>query len=337
MKKWKKLAALAVACIMALGSVTTVFAQESLTTTLYQKGSEYLLVGKGAQENSIVINLGGKSEVTTTYYAASPMMMEKPDYRVEVEDLPDDDEAEIKVIYNETLNMYGVQITAKDLSNSDFMIRYLKKTGSNYQAIAQTNIKLMIIDGDDYVSDEEISDERYSDLRSQAGSTNVLEGLESCADGQSIVVDISDTNRISNAWLKTLRQYPKKTLVCTGEDYSWTIKGSDVGGNSGYLSHYMGVSTVASNQKELEQAMGITGVCPVVISGMRMFPATATLTVHMAGQSYKNTKANVYRYENGKLTVVQENVMTDANGNLTFPVSSGGTYIVSRNKSRNAQ
>ena len=183
MKKMKKLAALAVACIMALGSVTTVFAQESLTTTLYQKGNDYLLVGKGAQENSIVINLGGKSEVTTTYYAASPMMMEKPDYRVEVEDLPDDDEAEIKVIYNETLNMYGVQITAKDLSNSDFMIRYLKKTGSNYQAIAQTNIKLMIIDGDDYVSDEEISDERYSDLRSQAGSTNVLEGLESCADG----------------------------------------------------------------------------------------------------------------------------------------------------------
>ena len=99
----------------------------------------------------------------------------------------------------------------------------------------------------------------------------------------------------------------------------------------------MGVSTVASNQKELEQAMGITGVCPVVISGMRMFPATATLTVHMAGQSYKNTKANVYRYEDGKLTVVQEDVMTDANGNLTFPVSSGGTYIVSRNKSRNAQ
>lgn len=169
--------------MVALGSVTTVFAQESLTTTLYQKGNDYLLVGKGAQENSIVINMGGKSEVTTTYYAASPMMMEKPDYRVEVEDLPDDDEAEIKVVYNETLNMYGVQITAKDLSNSDFMIRYLKKTGSNYQAIAQTNIKLMIIDGDDYVSDEEISDERYSDLRSQAGSTNVLEGLKAVPTG----------------------------------------------------------------------------------------------------------------------------------------------------------
>lgn len=321
---------------MAACSCLTVLAEDSPAYSLFQAGNSYALIGKGAEEDSIVINLEGKSEVTAVYYAVTSVPLSKPDYMVEVEDVPGKDELEVKVVYNETLNMYGVKVTAKDLINGNFVVKYLKRIGNNYQAVALKTVDIMVIDGDDYVAPEEISEENYSAYRSQAAATNVLEGLTSCADGQSIVVDISDTNRISNAWLKTLKKYPDKSLVCAGEDYSWTVKGSDIGSTSGYLSHYMGVSMVASNQEELERASGIKNVRPVIISGMKKFPAAAELTVHMAGQSYKNAIANVYRYENGKVTVVVEDVPCDSNGNLSFKVTSGGTYLVSQLKSSKA-
>lgn len=334
--KLKKWIASAAACVMAVCSCLTVLAADSPTYSLFQAGNSYTLVGKGAEDNSIVINLEGKSEVTSVYYAVTSVPLSKPDYMVEVEDVPGKNQLDVKVVYNEALNMYGIKVTAKDLINGNFVVKYLKRIGNNYQAVALKTVNIMVIDGDDYVSPEEISEENYSAYRSQAAATNVLEGLSGCADGQSIVVDISDTNRISNAWLKTLKKYPSKSLICAGEDYSWTVKGSDINSTSGYLSHYMGVSMVAANQEELEQASGIKNIRPVVISGMKKFPASAKLTVHLAGQSYKGAIVNVYKYENGKVMVVAQDVQCDSNGNLSFKVTSGGTYLVSQLKSPNA-
>ena len=336
MKCFKRIIAAAAACAMVLSGVLTVTAEDTFYA-LRRQGSAYSLVGKGAGDDSIVINLNGKSKVTATYYTAAPVRMEAPEYIVKVEDVPDKDDAEIKVVYNETLGMYGIEITAKELTNETFVIRYLKKTGSNYEAFAVKSVELMVIDGEDYKASEEISDTEYSAIRSQAASTNVAQGLNRCADGQSITIDISDTNRISNSWLKTLKNYPNKSLICTGEDYAWTVKGSDVRLTSTYLSHYVGVSFQAANQEELEKACGITNVRPVIVSGMKKFPASASLTVHMSGVAYKNAAVNIYKYENGKVLKVAEGIQSDENGCIAFPgATETGTYLVSLIKSPKA-
>ena len=161
MKCFKRIIAAAAACAMVLSGVLTVTAEDTFYA-LRRQGSAYSLVGKGAGDDSIVINLNGKSKVTATYYTAAPVRMEAPEYIVKVEDVPDKDDAEIKVVYNETLGMYGIEITAKELTNETFVIRYLKKTGSNYEAFAVKSVELMVIDGEDYKASEEISDTEYS-------------------------------------------------------------------------------------------------------------------------------------------------------------------------------
>ena len=69
---------------------------------------------------------------------------------------------------------------------------------------------------------------------------------------------------------------------------------------------------------------------------MDNFPASkAELTVELSGQSYQNTVVNVYQYKYGKVYIIDENVETDGDGNVTFNAEPG-TYIVCKNKVSNA-
>ena len=164
----------------------------------------------------------------------------------------------------------------------------------------------------------------------------MLEGLEACADYQTLAVDVSNDNRVSNAWLKALRKYPNKSLSFVGEHYSWTVRGSDIKTNSKYLSHYVGVSRQAKNKEEIEAACGIKNVKTIEIGGMAGFPVSkAELTVQLTGQAYRDAVVNVYQYRSGKIYVIDQNVETDGDGNVTFEAEPG-TYIVCKNKVSNA-
>jgi len=340
----KRFTALALMFVVMLAGILPVSAAENL----FVAGRNYVIVGKGAEGQSIVMDLNGKSEVKATYYPVTSVKMSKPDYMVDVEDIPKvkDKDLEIKVIYNSNLEMYGIQITARELLDSSFTIKYLKRTGPNYQAVALNTVNLMVIDGDDHLpnpdidgddEDDDENDELYRAYRSQASSTNVQEGLKACADGQALVVDISSNDRIANAWLKTLKEYPSKSLIFAGDSYSWTVKGSDIKSIKSYLSHYVGVSRVADNQAEIEAACGINNVPVIVINGMSKFPAAESqLRIQLMGQSFKGTTVNVYRYENGKVITVAEDLETDGDGFVSFPVTKPGTYFASRFKSSKA-
>lgn len=337
----KRFTAFALMLAVMFSSVLSVSASENL----FVSGRDYVIVGKGAEGQSIVMDLNGKSEVKATYYPVTSVKMSKPDYMVEVEDVPKTKNLEVKVVYNANLEMYGVQITAKDLLDSSFTIKYLKKIGANYQAVALNNVSLMVIDGDDHLPNPDIDDDDdddendgvYRAYRAQASTTNVLEGLKACANGQALVVDVSADDRVSNSWMKTLKNYPSKSLIFAGDSYSWTIKGSDVKSISSYLSHYVGVSRVAPNQEEIENACGIKNVPVIVINGMAKFPATESqLRIQLMGQSFKEATINVYRYENGRVVTVAEDLQTDGDGFVSFPVTKPGTYFASHYKSSKA-
>ena len=309
----KRFTAFALMFVVMLAAVLPVSAAENL----FVAGRDYVIVGKGAEGQSIVMDLNGKSEVKATYYPVTSFKMSKPDYLVDVEDIPKtkDKDLEIKVVYNANLEMYGIQITARELLDSSFTVKYMKKTGPNYQAIALNTVNLMVIDGDDHIYNPEIdgddddddeNDDLYRAYKAQAGATNVLEGLKACADGQSLVVDVSNDNRVANAWLKSLRDYPSKSLIFAGDSYSWTVKGSDVTSIKSYLSHYVGISRVADNQAEIEAACGISNVPVIVINGMSKFPAAESqLRIQLMGRSFKETSVNIYRYEDGKVITIE--------------------------------
>lgn len=336
----KRLIAFALMCAVMLAAVLPVSAAENL----FIAGQKYVLVGKGAEEQTVVMDLNGKSEVKTVFYPVTSVQMTKPDYSIDVEDVPNSKYADIKVVYNSNLQMYGIEIKAKEMINTSFVVKYLKKIGVNYQAVALNNIKLKVIDGDDHIpdpdvdrEDEDENDALYRAYRSQANTINVLEGLEACAEGQSLIVDVSGDNRVSNSWLKNLKKYPTKSLVFSGDSYSWTVKGSDIKSTSTYLSHYVGVSRAVENQAEIENACGIKNVPVIAINGMSKFPASkAELRVQLTGKSFQDTVVNVYRYESGKVYTVAENVETDGEGNITLTVTEPGIYLASRFKSSKA-
>ena len=334
-KSFKRVAAFLVMCAVLLTAALPVSAAENL----FAAGKDIVFVGKGAKEQTIVMDLNGQSEVKATFYPVTSKKMSKPKYYVDVEDVPDTNDLKVRVVYNEGLEMYGIEITAKAMMRCSFVVKYLKYTGPNYEAFAYNDLKLLVINGDEHLPDpdeREDDDELYRGYRSQAGSTNVLEGLEACADYQTLAVDVSNDNRVSNAWLKALRKYPNKSLSFVGEHYSWTVRGSDIKTNSKYLSHYVGVSRQAKNKEEIEAACGIKNVKTIEIGGMAGFPVSkAELTVQLTGQAYRDAVVNVYQYRSGKIYVIDQNVETDGDGNVTFEAEPG-TYIVCKNKVSNA-
>ncbi len=334
-KTFKRIAAFLTVCAVLLAAALPVSAADNL----FAAGRNIVFVGKGAKEQTVVMDLKGQSEVKATFYPVTSKKMSKPKYYVDVEDVPDNENLKVRVVYNEGLEMYGIEITAKEMMRCSFVVKYLKYTGPNYEAFAYNDLKLLVINGEDHLPDpdeREDDDELYRGYRSQAGSTNVLEGLEACADYQTLAVDVSNDNRVPNAWLKALKKYPNKSLSFVGEHYSWTVRGSDIKSSSKYLSHYVGVSRQAKNKEEIEEVCGIKNVKTIEISGMDNFPASkAELTVELSGQSYQNTVVNVYQYKYGKVYIIDENVETDGDGNVTFNAEPG-TYIVCKNKVSNA-
>lgn len=310
-------------------------------------GNDFVLVGKGADYQSIVMDLDGKSEVSAVYYPVTKVKMSQPEYLIEVDDVSEEKGLKVNVFYNDDLEMYGIKVTAKEMMDESFVIKFFKLNRSNYERFSYASIHLTVIDGDErlydpdeYYYDEDEDDEYIDEIlrtyQSQSKKVNVVEGLEACAKDQFLTVDISDSGLIPASWMSTLKKYPEKALTLAGNRYSWTVKGADVKASSSRLSYHADISRSSVYQADIERLSGINNVPVVVIADMKNFPVSkAILRVQILGNVYKNTDVNIYLYENGKVFSVAEDVRTDKNGYVSFPVSKGGVYFVSRFKSAN--
>jgi len=333
MKHLKRITALAMAAMMVFGCAVTAHADDNYAKL--KNGQEYTIVGKGVEDDSIVMNLNDREKVTGIYYITIPETLKAPQHIVKVEDLPHPDKAEIDVFYNETLEMYGIRIIAKELLDTSFTLRYITEVNGVKQAYAFKNVPLTVIDDDRFITSLDPESEEYEEaleeLQKKGSVVNVLEGLKESPKGQRLVVDISQNEKISNAWLKQLSKMPENTLICAGDNYALKIKGSDAKYKNLTLEYKVNVEISNTKLNEWEKKTGVKDARPVIVSGMKKLPAKAKLKLRISGVAYRNASVNLYKFENGKTTKIASGVKTDGFGVLEFPdYAADGTYIVSR-------
>ena len=333
MKHLKRLTALAMAAVMAFGCAMTAQAADGYAKL--KKGWEYTIVGKGVEDDSIVMDLNDKEKVTGVYYITIPEELRAPEYIVKVEDTPHESKAEIDVFYNETLEMYGIRIVAKEMLDTTFTLKYITKIDGVKQAYAYKYVPLTVIDQDKFLTSLEYDTEDYWDaleeLQDRDSVVNVTQGLKTLADGQSLVVDISTNEKISNVWLKYLSKYPTKSMICAGDNYALTIKGSEAVYKSLGTSYKVDVDIKSTKLLEWEQKTGIKDVRPFEVTGMSKLPSKATLKLRVSGLMYKNATVNLYKYENGKVTKVASGLKTDGYGVVAIPgYAADGTYLIGK-------
>ena len=170
MKHLKRLTALALAAVMVFGSAVTTFAADGYSKLT--KGWEYTIVGKGVEDDSIVMDL----------------KLRAPEYIVKVEDTPHKSKAEIDVFYNETLEMYGIRIIAKEMLDTTFTLKYITRIDGVKQAYAYKYIPLTVIDQDRFLTSLDPESEEYAekleDLQDRDSVVNATEGLKSLKNPQ---------------------------------------------------------------------------------------------------------------------------------------------------------
>lgn len=333
MKHLKRLTALALAAVMVFGSAVTTFAADGYSKLT--KGWEYTIVGKGVEDDSIVMDLNDKEKVTGVYYITIPEELRAPEYIVKVEDTPHKSKAEIDVFYNETLEMYGIRIIAKEMLDTTFTLKYITRIDGVKQAYAYKYIPLTVIDQDRFLTSLDPESEEYAekleDLQDRDSVVNVTEGLKSLKNGQSLVVDISANEKISNIWLKYLSKDASKSLICAGDNYALTIKGSDAKYKSLGTSYKVDVDIKSTKLLDWEKKTGIKDVRPFEVTGMSKLPSKATLKLRVFGLMYRNATVNLYKYEDGKVTKVASGLKTDGYGVVAIPgYAADGTYLIGK-------
>lgn len=286
--------------------------------------TDTFLVGRGYWDNDIIINLEGRKSVQESFYVlTSPIPAEYPDYKIEM-NYDTGENLDIHVIYDEPMGMYQVTITAKEVTDADLVLGVYKRDGGRrYIMVDHRNIKLKVIDGDECQDDDDRDD--IEDLQSDARKIDFQGALDFTGEDGVIGMDISKDGKLTVGWLKMIQQYPEATLKLRGENFIWSLKGSDVKGFGTALNYMLNV-VQGGGLAAAQQAAGTQNIVSYQVSGLEGLYVTGRLEVN--ADKFAGKTVDVYLLKGGKSAPVLQNANVGKNGELSFPVSQDGCYYV---------
>lgn len=155
-------------------------------------------------------------------------------------------------------------------------------------------------------------------------------------EGQNpIIVDISKYPIVSAEVLEKLKEYPDKTMIFQGNDYSFEVKGSELGKlvpNTTSFDFSMSFTSPDEDAiwEVMDEFSGNSNLSPVFVyfSHHGDLPAQMKFTLSL-GSKYKNKKLywNYYNAERERIDYYGY-VMSNAKGAFALPINHMSTYIV---------
>lgn len=155
-------------------------------------------------------------------------------------------------------------------------------------------------------------------------------------EGQNpIIVDISKYAIVSAEVLTKLKEYPDKTMIFQGNDYSFEVKGSDLGKlvpNTTSFDFSMSFTSPDEDAiwEVMDEYSGNSSLNPVFVyfGHHGELPAQMKFTLSL-GSKYKNKKLywNYYNAERERIDYYGY-VMSNAKGAFALPINHMSTYIV---------
>ncbi len=320
----KRLIALALAVVFTLLCSTCALAAE--------KKPDFMLVGKGATEERIVLDLNGDEKVSVTFYLLSPKGYSYPGYLLSIDGPGYNSGAEVTTKYEPALGQYSVTVTAKKMVSTQFsVIVYGKGTGAYVQK-AIRSYRLEVLDGDSYAYwDKEYSDEELAKMQSEAKKINVTDGIAYAPEGGTVVADISENAQLSISALKALKKRPDNTLKLAGERYYWEFTGKDVNYQGKRLAEDVSVE-LQNNllREEMRKASGKVNITAIRLPARELLPENAVLGVRSSLLKGSAT-AKLYKYSGGKAALVQAGLPVDEDGWVSFTLpDDGNTWFLVR-------
>ncbi len=179
----------------------------------------------------------------------------------------------------------------------------------------------------------------YRNDEENAGANRPITAENIDFEGESpIVVDIRSYPVVSSDVFETLEEYPDKTIIFQGHDYSFSFNGADLTQNLPYAEYYdFGVSFSPPEVKDINALMLSLGNYsdpgyPVYIhfSQHTTLPATATFTMSL-GTAYASRNLYWHYYNtDGDTDRIDYYGITPTNSRGTFsvPMDHFSTYIV---------
>ncbi len=202
----------------------------------------------------------------------------------------------------------------------------------------ENEFTVMVTSSDD-TNTMEYSVSVYRNDEENAGSLRPITAEDVNFEGESpIVVDIRSYPVVSSDVFEAMEEYPDKTIIFQGHDYSFSFDGADLTKNLPYAEYYdFSVSFSPPEKNEINALMASLGNLsdpgyPVYIyfSQHTTLPATATFTLSL-GTAYGNRNLfwHYYNTEGDSERIDYYGYFpTNSRGTFTVPMDHFSTYIV---------